>query len=62
MAEYIMKVDPEVPELMQLEEPLLRCRDCAHHKVGSTGTPYCCKHHHIAQADGYCAWGRPEEE
>ena len=74
MAEYIVKVDPLVPDMfIQLEEPLLRCRDCRHfvestcecrefshqEKSPIDGEYYECNA--AVEPDGYCAWGEPKE-
>lgn len=61
MAEYIMRMDPAAPEFAKLEGSLLRCADCEHHRIGATGAPYCSRFRHVAEAEGFCAWGRPRE-
>ena len=61
MAEYIVRMEPEHPEFQVLIGALLRCRDCKHHRTNDQGMMFCPKHHHLAEPDGFCAWGEPRE-
>ena len=63
--EYVGWLSDEWNEVLDMRQPIVRCRDCKHyHEAGiASYTPFCeWMNDSDVTPDGFCAWGERKSE